>query len=254
VEWFVELHPAWQGFLGTLFCYFMTMAGAGVVFFTKKDANKKVLNFMLSTSAGIMLAAAFLSLLLPAIKLAEEIGLIDWLVVSIGFLFGGLFMMGCDMLAVGNKKRSVLLTTAITLHNIPEGLAVGVAFGSVAVGIPGATIPGAIALAFGIALQNFPEGLCVSMPLSLSGTSKWKSFLIGQSSGLVEPIAGVVGVVFALTVRTALPFALSFASGAMIIVVMAELVPSFAPEHKKTATLGCIFGFILMAILDLAFG
>jgi ZIP family zinc transporter len=232
----------------------MTMSGAGVVFFTKKDANKRVLNFIISTSAGIMLSAAFLSLLMPAIELSAEIGLIDWVVVSLGFLFGGLFIMGCDLLSLGKKKQSALLTIAVTLHNIPEGLAVGVAFGSVAVGVTGATITGAIALAFGIALQNFPEGLCVSMPLALSGTPKWKSFLIGQSSGLVEPISGVLGVLFALTVRTALPFALSFASGAMIVVVMAELVPSFAPEYKKTATFGCIFGFILMSILDLAFG
>jgi ZIP family zinc transporter len=254
VEWFISLHPIWQGFIATCFCFLMTSAGASLVFFTKKDTNKRMLSFMLSASAGIMLSAAFLSLLMPAIKLSPEVGLIDWVAVSVGFLFGGLFIMMCDLLSPKNRKQSILLTLAVTLHNIPEGLAVGVAFGSVAVGVPGATITGAIALAFGIALQNFPEGLCVSMPLALSGTGRTKSFFIGQSSGLVEPISGVLGVIFALTVRTALPFALSFAGGAMIIVVVAELVPSFGQEYKKTTTAGCILGFVLMMILDIALG
>ena len=212
------------------------------------------MNFVVSASAGIMLAAAFLSLLMPAIELSGEIGLTDWAVVSIGFLVGGFFIMACDFIPAGSNKSSALLTLAVTLHNIPEGLAVGVAFGSVAVGVTGATIPGAVALAFGIGLQNFPEGLCVALPLALSGKRKLHSFLVGQASGLVEIAAGVVGVLFALTVKTALPFALSFACGAMIIVVVTELVPSLAPEHKRTATFGCILGFVLMMILDIALG
>jgi ZIP family zinc transporter len=232
----------------------MTALGAGMVFFTKRDVNKQVMNFILSASVGIMLAAAFLSLLMPAIELSNEIGLTDWAVVSLGFLTGGFFIMACDFIPVGSNRSSALLTLAVTLHNIPEGLAVGVAFGSVAVGVTGATITGAVALAFGIGLQNFPEGLCVSLPFALSGKSKLHSFLIGQASGLVEIAAGVLGVLFAITVRVALPFALSFACGAMIIVTITELVPSLAPAHKRTATFGCIFGFVLMMILDIAFG
>jgi ZIP family zinc transporter len=254
VEWFASLHPVLQGLLATLFTYFMTAAGAAVVFFCKKDTNKRVLNFMIGASAGSMLAAAFWSLLEPAVSISAELGFISWLVVAGGFFVGAVFISGCDLLSRGEQKRSVLLTLAVGLHNIPEGLAVGAAFGCVAVGVSGATLGDAIVLAFGIALQNFPEGLCVSMPLAMDGVGRTKSFMIGQASGLVEPIAGVIGVLFAITVRAALPFVLSFAAGAMIVVVIGELIPTAFAENKKTATFGAIFGFVTMMILDIALG
>jgi ZIP family zinc transporter len=262
MQWFLSLNPVSQALTATLFTYFVTALGAGVVFFFK-SVNQKVLDMMLGFAAGVMIAASFWSLLEPAIYLAEELGMNAWLTAAGGFIFGGLFVIGADIMlsrsAVINSKgpamkRSILLASSVTLHNIPEGLAVGVAFGSVAMGVEGATITGAVMLAFGIGLQNFPEGVCVSMPLYRDGVSRRKSFLIGQASGIVEPIAGLIGVLFALTMRSALPLALSFSAGAMIAVACSELLPESFKENKVIAGFGVLFGFAVMMALDVGLG
>ncbi|KAI4453932.1 zinc/iron transporter [Holotrichia oblita] len=225
--------------------------------------NQKTLDLMMGFAAGVMIAASFWSLLAPAIELSAELGGNSWLISSVGFLLGGSFVIGSDIVLskaslIKSKgsamKRSILLTSAVTIHNIPEGLAIGIAFGSVALGIHGATAQGAVMLALGIGLQNFPEGVCVAMPLRRDGASRMKSFLIGQSSGIVEPIAGVLGVLFALTIRSALPLALSFSAGAMIAVVCSELIPESFKNHKTIAAFGVLFGFAIMMVLDVALG
>ena len=257
---FESLHPVLQGLLATVFTYAVTAAGASLVFFFKK-INRTLIDSMLGFSAGVMIAASFWSLLSPAEELSYQLGYSAWLVNAIGFISGGVFVMIADiMLSKAEKfraadnsfKRSAMLAVAVTMHNIPEGLAVGVAFGSIAFG--GATLTGAVMLAVGIGLQNFPEGLCVSMPLYLSGKSKFKSFLYGQASGLVEPVAGVLGAVFAVTAKSLLPFALSFSGGAMIAVVCAELIPEAFAGSKLTAQIGVLTGFAVMMILDIALG
>ena len=275
MEWFSELNPLLQGLLATTFTWLVTALGAGLVFFFK-SVDKRILNTMIGFGAGVMIAASFWSLLSPAITLCEELGFSSIFIPAIGFLLGGLFLIFADKLMdkycygfmPGNKssecateavtkdnyRRSILLVLAVTLHNIPEGLAVGVAFGGVAVGIPGASLVAASTLALGIGLQNFPEGAAVSLPLRREGLSRTKSFLYGQISGLVEPIAGVIGVLAALTVRNILPFLLSFSAGAMIAVVGAELLPEASMENKKLTTLGVILGFIVMMVLDVALG
>jgi ZIP family zinc transporter len=220
-----------------------------------------------------MIAASFWSLLAPSIAMAESMGQIAWLPAAIGFLAGGLFLFAVDKVmphlhlgfetknAEGVKtswKRSVLLVLAITLHNIPEGLAVGVAFGAVAFGIPTASLAGAVTLALGIGIQNFPEGAAVSIPLRREGFSRKKAFLYGQISGIVEPIAGVIGAATVLFIRPALPYALAFAAGAMIYVVVEELIPEAQsndePSRFDVASLGVMAGFALMMILDVALG
>jgi ZIP family zinc transporter len=262
MQWFLELNPILQGLFATLFTYFVTALGAGVVFFFKR-VSQKILDMMLGFAAGVMIAASFWSLLEPAIHLAGELGRSAWFTPTAGFLLGGIFVIGADILlsrsAIINSKgttykRSILLASSVTLHNIPEGLAVGVAFGSVAMGVEGASIAGAMMLAFGIALQNFPEGVCVAMPLYRDGFSRRKSFFIGQASGIVEPIAGVLGVLFAITMRSALPFALSFSAGAMIAVACSELLPESFKENKVIAGFGVLFGFAVMMALDVALG
>ncbi|MCL2637175.1 MAG: ZIP family metal transporter [Oscillospiraceae bacterium] len=262
MQWFLELNPVLQGLFATLFTYFVTALGAGVVFFFK-TMNQKVLDMMLGFAAGVMIAASFWSLLEPAIALADELAVNAWLTAAAGFVSGGVFVIVADILlsrsAVINAKgttykRSILLASSVTLHNIPEGLAVGVAFGSVAAGVEGASIMGAVMLAFGIALQNFPEGVCVSMPLYRDGFSRRKSFFIGQASGIVEPVAGVLGVLFALSMRNALPLALSFSAGAMIAVACTELLPEALKENKVIASFGVLFGFAVMMGLDVALG
>ncbi len=274
VSFFLKLSPVIQALIGTLFTWGVTAVGASVVFFFK-SINRKVLNAMLGFAAGVMIAASFWSLLNPAIILSEELGQIPWIVVSIGFLSGGLFLFGIDKLlphlhiglsedkAEGIKtgwQRSVLLVLAITLHNIPEGLAVGVAFGAAAYGIPGASITSAIALAIGIGLQNFPEGAAVSVPLRREGFSRGKAFLYGQASGIVEPMAGVMGAIAVGSMRGFLPYALSFAAGAMIFVVVEELIPEAQQDEGKVkgtadlVTLSCMLGFTVMMILDVALG
>lgn len=225
---------------------------------------------MLGFAAGVMIAASFWSLLAPAIAMAEETSSIPaWLVASIGFLSGAFFLWLADRLIPhmhikddqpeglpSHLRRSVLLVLSITLHNIPEGLAVGVAFGAVVHGVGVEGILPAIAVALGIGIQNFPEGAAVSVPLRREGLSRFKSFMYGQASGVVEPIAGVIGAYLVLLVKPILPYALAFAAGAMIYVVVEELIPESQSSHKDThfATIGCIVGFTIMMILDVALG
>ena len=269
IAFFQQFSPIVQALFATLFTWGVTALGAAFVFINK-TVNRKLMVAMLGFAAGVMIAASFFSLLLPAIDMAEASGVPGWLPAVVGFLAGGLFLWVIDKIlphlhqgfrtdqAEGvktNWQRSVLLVMAITLHNIPEGLAVGVAFGAVAAGIPSASLTGAIALALGIGLQNFPEGMAVSMPLRGEGLSRWRAFLMGQASGIVEPIAGVLGALAVLLVRPLLPYALSFAAGAMIYVVIEELIPeSQRDTNTDIATLGAMGGFALMTFLDVALG
>ncbi len=269
MEWFKALNPILQALLGTLFTWGVTALGAAMVFFFK-SIKKEVFNGMLGFAAGVMIAASFWSLLAPSIDMAEELGFIPWLPPLIGFLAGGLFLWVVDKLlphlhagmktedAEGIKtswQRSVLLILAITLHNIPEGLAVGVAFGAAAAGYSSATLAGAIALAIGIGIQNFPEGTAVSVPLRREGLSRFKAFWYGQLSGMVEPMAGVVGAAAVIIMRPLLPYALAFAAGAMIYVVVEELIPEGqADKHSDAATIGAMIGFSVMMTLDVALG
>lgn len=260
--WFLALNPVLQGLLATLFTYSITAAGAGLVFFFK-SVNSKILDLMMGFAAGVMIAASFWSLLAPAIELSAALSGNAWLTSVVGFMLGGFFVIGSDIAmsraalikAQGAAlKRSILLTTAVTLHNIPEGLAIGVAFGSAALGVEGASVTGAVMLALGIGLQNFPEGVCVAMPLRAGGASRLRSFLVGQASGLVEPLAGVLGALFAMSARSALPLALSFSAGAMIAVVCSELIPESFKDNKTLAALGVLCGFAIMMALDVALG
>lgn len=269
LDWIAGFGPVQQALIGTLFTWGVTALGASLVFFFK-SINKNVLNGMLGFAAGVMIAASFWSLLAPAIEMSEMMGKTPWVPAVVGFLSGGLFLWIADKtlphLHMGLKveeaegiktswQRSVLLVLAITLHNIPEGLAVGVAFGAVAYGLPSATLAGAVALAIGIGIQNFPEGAAVSIPLRREGFSRKKAFLYGQASGVVEPISGVIGAFAVLTMRPILPYALAFAAGAMIYVVVEELIPE-AQQDKNTdiATIGCMLGFAVMMTLDVALG
>jgi len=267
--WFVEMHPVKQALLATCFTWGVTALGASVVF-VFREVNRKLLDAMLGFAAGIMIAASFWSLLAPAIAMAEEAGQHPWIPAVIGFLAGGAFLWSVDKIlphlhlgfpieeAEGIKTswhRSVLLVLAITLHNIPEGLAVGVAFGAVAAGIPSATLGAAVALALGIGIQNFPEGLAVAAPLRREGWSRRKAFAYGQASGAVEPIAGVIGAASVIYMRPILPYALAFAAGAMIYVVVEELIPeSQLEKNTDTATVGAMLGFAVMMALDVALG
>lgn len=273
IQWLGQFDPVTQALFGTLFTWFLTALGAGLVFFFK-TINKTVLNGMLGFAAGVMIAASFWSLLAPGIEMASELGQTAWLTAAIGFLAGGGFLYLADKLlphlhmglevdqAEGIKtswQRSVLLVLAITLHNIPEGLAVGVAFGAAASGQVGtASIAGAVALAIGIGIQNFPEGAAVSIPLRREGFSRRKAFMYGQASGIVEPIAGVIGAYAVISMKPILPYALAFAAGAMIYVVVEELIPEAQREEggSKTdiATIGAMLGFTVMMILDVALG
>lgn len=269
IEWFAALGPVTQALLATTFTWFVTALGASAVFFFK-TINRTLLDGMLGFAAGVMIAASFWSLLAPAIEMAESGPLPPWIPAAVGFLLGGGFLWVIDRIlphlhlgfpiaeAEGIKtswQRSVLLVLAITLHNIPEGLAVGVAFGAVAAGLESADLAGAIALALGIGLQNFPEGVAVSIPLRREKMSKFKAFWYGQLSGMVEPIAGVLGAAAVLLVQPLLPYALAFAAGAMIYVVVEELIPE-AQLDKKTdmATFGAMMGFAVMMMLDVALG
>jgi ZIP family zinc transporter len=268
LEFFEGLNPVLQAFLATAFTWAVTALGAAAVFLTR-EVNQKVLDWMLGFAAGVMIAASYWSLLAPAIEMSAEGNGPAWLPAAAGFLGGGLVLASIDRLlphlhlyqpreaAEGLSttwRRSVLLVLAITLHNFPEGLAVGVAFGAVAADIPAATLSGAIALAIGIGIQNFPEGLAVSMPLRREGMSARRSFFYGQSSALVEPVAGVLGAALVLFIRPILPYALSFAAGAMIFVVIEELIPEAESRSPDLATMGALLGFAAMMILDVAFG
>lgn len=269
MNWLLSLDNVTLALLATLFTWFMTALGAAMVFFFK-TINQHILNAMLGFAAGVMIAASFWSLLAPAIAMAEETSKVPaWLVASIGFLSGAFFLWLADRLIPhmhikdtqpeglpSHLRRSVLLVLSITLHNIPEGLAVGVAFGAVVHGVGVEGILPAIAVAIGIGIQNFPEGAAVSVPLRREGLSRLKSFMYGQASGIVEPIAGVLGAYLVLMVKPILPYALAFAAGAMIYVVVEELIPESQSSHKDThfATIGCIIGFTIMMILDVALG
>lgn len=262
-EILMKIPPLWMAVIATTFTWGVTALGAATVFFFK-SINRKVLDLMMGFSAGVMIAASFWSLLSPAIELSETLGYIPWLWPSIGFLVGGMFVVGAGKLldrAIEFKdeekgkslKRSVMLVTSITLHNIPEGLSVGVAFGAFALGVPGCDAVGAFLLALGIGIQNFPEGVSVALPLRREGLSRAKSFFYGQASGFVEPIAALLGFFLSTAMRTILPFALAFSAGAMIAVVCSELIPE-ASEHKNLAVVGSIVGFLVMMILDVALG
>ena len=268
-EWFKNLHPIWQAFLATCFTWFLTAVGAAAVFFFK-NLNRKVLDGMLGFAAGVMIAASFWSLLAPAIEMAEKMEVPAWMPALVGFLLGGVFLWTVDKIlphlhlgfpmreAEGIKtswQRSVLLVLAITLHNIPEGLAVGVAFGALYSNLPAASLAGAVALALGIGIQNLPEGTAVSVPLLREGLSRGKSFWFGQLSGIVEPIAGVLGAAAVIYIQPILPYALSFAAGAMIFVVVEELIPeSQLDKNTDLATMGAMAGFAVMMTLDVALG
>lgn len=264
IDFFLNLSPIIQALIATLFTWFLTVLGAFIVCFFK-NINQRFLDLLLGFAAGVMIAASFWSLLAPSIELSEQLGYVKWLFPSIGFISGGVFVILADkfldrmMNRKGNnksesKKRSILLVLAVTLHNIPEGLAVGVAFGGVMYGIPEATIVSACLIALGIGLQNFPEGAAVSLPLRREGYPINKCIMYGQASGLVEPIAGVLGALLAVTMQSILPFLLAFSAGAMIGVVGAELIPESTKNHKNMATIGLLLGFMLMMILDVALG
>jgi len=262
LNWLYNLSPVTQGLVAACFTYLITAAGAGTVFFFK-TMNQKILDMMMGFAAGVMTAASFWSLLAPAIELSSALGGNAWLTSSAGFLLGGFFVIGSDVILSraevirrrGHRlRRSILLTAAVTLHNIPEGLAIGVAFGGAAAGAEGASVTAAAMLALGIGIQNFPEGVCVAVPLRRDGMSRLRSFAAGQASGLVEPVAGVLGVLFALTMRNALPLALSFSAGAMLAVVCSELIPESFRDSKTLAACGVLLGFAIMMILDVALG
>jgi ZIP family zinc transporter len=261
------IDPILAAFYATMFTWLVTAAGASLVFFFK-TMNRAVLDGMLGFTGGVMVAASYWSLLAPAIEMSEGEGFTKVIPAASGFLMGALFLFALDKtlphLHINFKEsegikspwqRTTLLVLAITLHNIPEGLAVGVLFGGVAAGIPEASIAGAVTLAIGIGIQNFPEGIAVSMPLRRMGMSRRKSFMYGQSSAIVEPIAGVLGAVAVTFFTPILPYALAFAAGAMIFVVVEEVIPE-TQQDKNTdiATLGFIAGFIVMMSLDVALG
>ena len=269
--WFLEQDAMLQALMATSFTWILTAAGASLVFFFK-DMNRQLFDGMLGFTGGVMIAASYWSLLAPAIAITPESnpGVPIWFPAATGFLGGALFLFALDKImphlhinfpetekeGVKTKlDRTMLLVLAITIHNIPEGLAVGVAFGAVAHGMDGATIGSAIALAIGIGIQNFPEGLAVSMPLRRMGVSRFKSFWYGQLSAIVEPLAGVVGAAAVIYAFPILPYALSFAAGAMIYVVIEEVIPETQlDKYADTSTLGFIGGFIVMMVLDVALG
>lgn len=264
-----NLHPVVQALLATCFTWALTALGAASVFLAR-DISRRVLDGMLGFAAGVMIAASYWSLLAPAIEMSADQDIPAWVPAVVGFLLGGLFLRGVDAvlphLHIGFRteeaeglrtgwRRSTLLVLAITLHNIPEGLAVGVAFGAAAAGLPFATLAAAIALAIGIGIQNFPEGLAVSIPLRREGLSRLRSFWYGQLSGVVEPIAGVIGAAAVIIAQPILPYALSFAAGAMIFVVIEEVIPEAQRGgNVDFATMGGMGGFAVMMLLDVAFG
>jgi ZIP family zinc transporter len=266
---FNELHHVVQALLATLFTWALTAVGAGAVFFFK-TINRKLLDGMLGFAAGVMIAVSYWSLLAPAITISRHQGLPAWLPSTVGFLLGALVLRLVDKLlphlhlefpeqaAEGPKTnwhRTILLVFAIMIHNIPEGLAVGVAFGALSLGLPDNGLTGALVLALGIGLQNLPEGMAVSVPLRCSGMSRLKSFWYGQLSGIVEPLAAVLGAALVVFIEPLLPYALAFAAGAMIFVVVEEVIPeSQLAGNTDIATMGTIGGFLLMMIFELSFG
>ena len=276
-NWFVELSPAIQALLATLFTWGMTAAGAGLVF-TAKRVNQRVMDAMLGFAGGVMIAASFWSLLDPAIEMAESGPLPSWIPAAIGFMIGGFFLWGVDKLlphlnpalsqtgsdsgkrgAEGinpdSYRRSTLLVLAITLHNIPEGLAIGVAFGTMALNGDMSQLIGAVILAIGMGLQNFPEGVSVSMPLRREGMSRGRAFWYGQLSGFVEPVSALLGLWLVSLIQPLLPYALAFAAGAMVFVVAEEVIPGSQENgNKDLAAIWLMIGFTVMMALDVALG
>ena len=257
-SWFTNLNYVFQALIATIFTYLITVLGAAIVFLFKK-INKNIMDAMLGFAAGVMIAASYFSLLAPAITSCEDLNLTPWLVIFIGFFSGGLLLFMADKIFnkifTKKNKRILMLISSITIHNIPEGMAVGIAFGSIFYGIGGATTISALMLALGIGLQNFPEGSAVSIPLLREGMSRKKAFFYGQLSAIVEPIFGVIGAILVLKMRILLPFFLSFAAGAMIYVVVSELIPeSQSNEKKDLMAIFTIIGFSIMMILDVALG
>ncbi len=266
---FNDLNPVMQALIATLFTWGLTALGAATVFFTKRS-NQMFLDSMLAFAGGVMIAASYWSLLAPAIEMTETQGSIPaWIPASIGFLSGGIFLILVDQVLPfidqdkylkdikdrHAKHRTTLLAFSITLHNIPEGLAVGVAFGALATNLSSSTLAGAIALALGIGIQNFPEGLAVSMPLKRDGLSNMKSFMYGQFSGMVEPIAAVIGAYAVIVIEPLLPYALSFAAGAMIFVVVKEMIPASQEKgHVQLSAISLMIGFAVMMALDVGLG
>ncbi len=268
-SFFNNLGPIYSALIATVFTWMVTAIGASMVFFFK-TMSRKVLDTMLGFTGGVMIAASFWSLLSPALSMSENLDVPQWFPAATGFVTGALFLFGLDKLlphlhinfeplekegVPTNWNKTALLVMAITLHNIPEGLAVGIGFGAVAAHIPGAELGGAIALAIGIGLQNFPEGTAVAVPLKRNGLSSFKSFMWGQSSALVEPVAGVIGALFVVYITAILPYALSFAAGAMVYVVVEEVIPeSQRDKYTDFATIGFVIGFAIMMILDVSLG
>lgn len=269
-QFLTRIGPVYAAVLATTFTWLVTAAGASLVFFFK-TLNRNVLDPMLGFTGGVMVAASFWSLLNPAIEMSERMyPTMSWMPAAVGFLLGSMFLYFLDKLTPhlhinfgeGEQEgiktqwhKTTLLVLAITLHNIPEGLAVGVLFGAAGMGMEGASIAGAMALAIGIGLQNFPEGIAVAMPLRRHGVSRLKSFWYGQLSAIVEPVAGLVGAVAVIYMEPILPFALAFAAGAMIYVVVEEVIPETQRDKfTDRSVLGFIFGFLVMMILDVALG
>lgn len=267
-NWLIEIGPVWAAFIATMFTWLITALGASLVLLFRKP-TRKAFDILLGFAGGIMVAASFWSLLSPSISLSERLyPSMPWMPAATGFALGGLFLFGLDKImphlhvnfGLEEKEgvntslhRTSLLVLAITLHNIPEGLAVGVLFGAAAIGVEEASIGAAIALAIGIGLQNFPEGIAVAFPVRALGASKLKSFWYGQLSAIVEPAAGVIGALAVIYVQSFLPFALAFAAGAMIYVVIEEVIPETQrSSHTDVAVLGFIGGFIVMMVLDVA--
>ncbi|GAB2763061.1 ZIP family metal transporter [Salinimicrobium soli] len=269
IDYFEQLDPVMAALLATLFTWGLTALGASLVFFFKK-MNRALFDGMLGFTGGVMVAASFWSLLAPGIEMSKGEGFIKVIPAVVGFALGAFFIFGLDKVLphlhvnfkMSEKEgvktpwhRSVLLTLAITMHNIPEGLAIGVLFGGAAMGLEGASIGGAVALAMGIGLQNFPEGFAVAMPLRGQGLSRWRSFNFGQMSAIVEPIAAVLGAWAVMTFEPILPYALCFAAGAMIFVVVEEVIPeSQQDRYTDIATMGFIGGFLVMMTLDVGLG
>lgn len=261
INWYINLPHFIQAFIATLFTWGITSLGAAFVFLFKR-INKTTMDASLGLSAGVMLAATFFSLLSPALEMATSLGLIPWFIVSIGIFLGGFLLfvgdkffdkMTVNKSKSGSIKRSLMLIFSITLHNIPEGMAIGVAFGSISYNLEGATLTAAVMLAIGIGIQNFPEGSAISLPLKREGMSSKKAFLYGALSGIAEPISAVIGAILVIKVQILLPLLLSFAAGAMVYVIVEELIPeSQSNEKKDLMALFTILGFIIMMILDVA--
>ncbi len=263
INYLLNLNNVFLAFLACIFTWLITVLGAMVVFLFKK-VSKTILDIMLSFAAGVMVAASFFSLISPALSISESLNSNGPIIITLGFICGGFFLFIGDKIfsklirdnkKKNNLKRTFMLIFSITLHNIPEGLAVGVAFGYMQYNLLGSSLISALTLAFGIGLQNFPEGIAVSLPLKRDGMSSKKAFLIGGLTGIVEPISSVIGAILVLKVQTILPFLLSFAAGTMIYVVTLELIPeSQTNKSKDLMTLSTILGFAVMMFLDIFFG